>query len=229
MTLYVEDVTVRFGAERVLGAITLMVKPGERVGLIGPNGAGKTTLLNVINGLVTPASGRLRLDGTSLGGASPERVARLGVARTFQSPRVFAQLTVEQNVRAGRRLDVEPWIEWAGLGTRRGGLAERLSPGEARRLELARALASDPRVLLLDEPCGGLNPAETLAMADLIARAATPDRLTILVEHKLGVVRRLCDRIVVLHLGETIFDGPPAALADHPRVLEAYLGPARPP
>src|SRR6266540_3814970 len=150
-----------------------------------------------------------------------------GVSRTFQSPRLFPHLTVEENIRCGRGLDAAPWLDWADLGSRRGDLAETLAPGEARRLELARALAAGPGLLLLDEPCGGLGPADTDAMVTLIGRAAAPDCIVIVVEHKLGVVGRLCGRVVALSAGAVIFDGPPAALGRDPRVAEAYLGRAR--
>jgi branched-chain amino acid transport system ATP-binding protein len=136
-------------------------------------------------------------------------------------------MTVAENVRAGRRLEAEPWLDLVGLMPRRGELAAALAPGEARRLELARALVGAPRVLLLDEPCGGLTPAETDAMVALIERAAGPGCMVIVVEHKLGVISRLCRRVAVLHLGEKIFDGPAGALRADRRVLEAYLGKTR--
>jgi ABC-type branched-subunit amino acid transport system ATPase component len=224
VTLAVEGVTVWFGTTAALAGVELVIAPGERVGLVGPNGAGKTTLLDVIGGLVAPRAGRVRLGARGLGGLAPDRVAREGIARTFQTPRLFGQLTVAANVRAGRALDPLPWLVLAGLADRQDDLAATLTPGEARRVELARALASEPRVLLLDEPCGGLTPAETDTMAALIGRAATPDRITVLVEHKLDVVAQVCARVVVLHHGEKIFDGPSSAFRLDPRVHEAYWG-----
>jgi ABC-type branched-subunit amino acid transport system ATPase component len=224
VTLAVEGLTVWFGTTAALVHVEFTVSPGERLGLVGPNGAGKTTLLDVIGGLVAPRAGRVRLGGRVLGGLAPDRVAREGVARTFQTPRLFRQMTVAANVRAGRALDPGPWLALAGLADRRDELAATLTPGEARRVELARALASDPRVLLLDEPCGGLTVAETDAMAALIRRAATPGRITILVEHKLDVIAQVCERVAVLHHGEKIFDGPASAFRLDPRVHEAYLG-----
>lgn len=227
MTLSVEGVSVSFAALSALSEVSLTVAPDERLGLIGPNGAGKTTLLNVISGLIRPASGAVRLDGRTLTGLGPDSVARAGVARTFQIPRLFTRMTVAQNVRAGRSLDAGPWLALVGLLGRRDDLAGTLNPAEARRLELARALAGEPRVLLLDEPCGGLTPAESEAMAQLLDREAMPGRITILIDHKLHVVSRLCEKVAVLHLGEKIFDGPAGALRADPRVLDAYLGRAR--
>jgi ABC-type branched-subunit amino acid transport system ATPase component len=136
-------------------------------------------------------------------------------------------MTVAQNVSAGRPLDAQPWLALVGLLPRRGDLAAALTPGEARRLELARALAGRPRVLLLDEPCGGLSAAETEDIAALLEGAVTPATIMVVVEHKLRVISRLCARVAVLHLGEKIFDGPPAALRADRRVLEAYLGKSR--
>lgn len=225
--LSVEGISVRFDGISALSSVTLAVAPGERLGLIGPNGAGKTTLLNVITGLVRPAAGAIRLDGRALTGLAPDAVARAGVGRTFQSPRLFTRMTVEENARAGRPLDAKPWLDLVGLLPRRDDLAAALTPGEARRLELARALAGEPRLLLLDEPCGGLNSAETETMVALLERAAGPGRITIVVEHKLRVVSRLCERLAVLHLGEKIFDGPAGSLRADRGVLEAYLGKSR--
>ena len=225
--LSVESVSVRFDAISALSSVSLAVAAGERLGVIGPNGAGKTTLLNVLTGLVRPADGVIRLDGRSLTGLAPDAVARRGVARTFQSPRLFTRMTVEENARAGRPLDVEPWLHLVGLGARRDDLAADLTPAEARRLELARALAGTPRVLLLDEPCGGLTSGEIEEIVALLERAVAPGTVMLVVEHKLRVVSRLCERIAVLHLGEKIFDGPAGDLPSDRRVLEAYLGKAR--
>ncbi len=224
MTLAVEGVSVRFDGTEALRGVSLAAAPGERLGLVGPNGAGKTTLLDAVSGLLRPVAGAVRLGETRLTGLGADAVARAGVGRAFQSPRLFTRMTVEENVRAGRVLDARPWLALVGLEARRAELAGALTPGEGRRLELARALAGEPRVLLLDEPFGGLTPAETEAMAALVLRAGAPGRITLLVEHKLAVVTRLCPRVVVLHLGEKIFDGPAASLRGDPRVVEAYLG-----
>lgn len=224
MKLSVDDVSLSFDGTAALARVSLSAVPGECLGLIGPNGAGKTTLLNVINGLARPQSGRVVLFGRPLIGLGPDQVAQAGVARTFQSPRLFTRMTVEENVRSGRAVDTEPWLRFAGLESRRAELAAVLTPAEARRLELARALAAEPDLLLLDEPCGGLNPAEAEATTTLLKRAITPRRITILVDHKLDVIRRLCERAVVLHLGEKIYDGPVTTLRSDSRVVEAYLG-----
>ena len=228
MMLSVDGILVHFAGTTALERVSLNARPGECLGLIGPNGAGKTTLLNALSGLVRPEAGRIALFGRPLTGLAPDRSAEAGVGRTFQSPRLFSRMTVEENVRSGRAVEVGPWLRWAGLEPRRDDMAGVLTPAEARRLELARALAARPDLLLLDEPCGGLSPADTEAMVALLRDAAAPDRITILVEHKLGVIRRLCDRAVVLHLGEKIFDGPAEALRRDPRVIEAYLGAAPP-
>jgi ABC-type branched-subunit amino acid transport system ATPase component len=224
VSLTLERVSVSFGRLSALEDVSFTVAPGERVGLVGANGAGKTTLLDVITGLTRPGSGTVRLGPTLLSGRPPEEVARAGVARTFQSPRVAPWMTVAENVRAGRRVDAEPWLGLAGLDARRDELAATLTRAEARRLELARALAGRPRLLLLDEPFGGLTAHERESLEALLAHDAASDRIVILVEHRLGVVRRLADRVVVLHLGEKIFDGAPAAMGHDPGVLAAYLG-----
>jgi ABC-type branched-subunit amino acid transport system ATPase component len=224
VTLAVERLSISFGRTAALREVSFTVHPGQRLGLVGPNGAGKTTLLDGISGLVRPDEGEVWLGATRLTGLAPDRVAGAGVARTFQTPRILGRLTVEANARAGRAVDAGPWLARVGLEARRGDLAAGLTPGEARRLELARALAGEPRVLLLDEPFGGLTAGETDALARVLEQAAAPGRVVILVEHKLAVIRRLADRVVVLQHGEAIFDGPPAAMGASLRVLDAYLG-----
>jgi len=226
VTLSVEGLSVHFGSTRALVGVDLTVGAGERLGLLGPNGAGKATLLNAIGGLVRPAAGAVRLDGRGLTRLAADRVARAGVGRTFQWPRLFARMTVAENVRAGRGVDAGRWLALVGLEGRRDEMAAALTPGEGRRLELARVLAGEPPLLLLDEPCGGLNVAETEAMVALLDRAMA-GRITILIEHRLDVVDRLCRRAAVLHLGEKIFDGPVEAFRGDARVREAYLGRAR--
>jgi ABC-type branched-subunit amino acid transport system ATPase component len=225
--LSLDRVSVSFGRLAALDGVSFTAEHGERVGLVGANGAGKTTLLDVITGLTRPRSGTVHLGATRLTGRAPEQVARAGVARTFQSPRVAPWMTVAENVRAGRRVDAERWLRLAGLEARRDELAAALTRAEARRVELARALAGHPRVLLLDEPFGGLTTVESDSLAALLTHDPAAERIVILVEHRLGIVRRLADRVVVLHRGEGIFDGAPGAMGDDPAVLQAYLG--RPP
>lgn len=227
MTLAVEGLSVTFGATPALRGVSLTAAPGERVALVGPNGAGKTTLLDAVGGLIRPTGGEVRLGARRLTDLPADAVARAGVARAFQAPRVCPRMTIRENVRAGRALDPRPWLALAGLEARADELAGTITPGEERRLELARALAGGPRLLLVDEPFGGLTAAETDAMAALIEGAAVPGRITVVVDHKVGVVTRLCPRVVVLHLGEKIFDGPSSALRTDARVQEAYLGTAR--
>jgi ABC-type branched-subunit amino acid transport system ATPase component len=225
--LAVERLSVRFGRVTALRDVSLVATPGERLGLVGPNGAGKTTLLDAISGFVRPDAGEVRLAERRLTGLSPDEVARAGVGRGFQTPRRFARLSLAANVRAGRPLDPRPWLRAAGLDARCDDLADTLTASEARRTELARILAGRPRLLLLDEPFGGLTQVETETMIRLLADAAAPDRITVLVDHKLGAVTRCCDRVLVLHLGEKVFDGPAARLREDARVLEVYLGRSR--
>ena len=234
--LEVEGLTCRFGGLTALDRVSLAVGEGEIFGLIGPNGAGKTTLFNVLSG-VTPASdGRMRFAGTRLEGLDSCRINRLGIARTFQNLRLFASLSVAENVEVGllRRRDGSPrqrrqhLHELLALVDLEDGLARpaaSLSYGERRRLEIARALATGPRLLLLDEPAAGMNPAEKDDLSDLIRRIREHFSLTILlIEHHVPLVMRLCDRIAVLNFGERIALGPPEAVRRDPRVVEAYLG-----
>lgn len=222
--LRVEGLTVRFGGVEALGDLALEVAPGETVGLIGPNGAGKTTLFDALTGVVRPDAGRIRIAGRDIDGLAPHAIAELGVARTFQGIRLFRRLSVRDNVRAGRRVDAEAWLGRVGLTHRRDALPDELAPAEQRRLELARALAVEPRLLLLDEPVGGLTPAETTAFENLLRAVALPGRATVLIEHRVDLVAALCRRIVVLDFGRKIADGAPADVLGDARVRAAYLG-----
>jgi len=236
--LVVRDLARRFGGVRALDGVSLEIAEGERRAVIGPNGAGKTTLFNMLAGELAPTSGSVELFGIDVTGARPWRVARDGLARVYQRAELFPSLTAAENLE----LAFAPHGPWPfgrrdrAAGVRAGGLLERvglagrdaarpsaLSHGERRQLELAVALASDPRVLLLDEPTAGMSPAETARIVELIA--ALPRALTLLViEHDMDVVFRLADRITVLHEGKVLAEGDPSTVRADPRVREVYLG-----
>ncbi|MFE5908983.1 ABC transporter ATP-binding protein [Streptomyces wedmorensis] len=236
--LHASGIDVRFGGVHALRGVTVSVRPGEICGLIGPNGAGKTTLFDVLSGMRRPDAGAIAYDGTDITRRPPAWRARHGIRRTFQRQQLFGQLTVTDNLvvaqdwrggvrpSAGRhRQRAAAVLHDCGLDTLAGSYAGGLPVGQARMVELARALADPPRVLLLDEPASGTTPEERRRLASLIRRTATDDDCAVLlVEHNVAFVMDLCSRVVVLDLGHVLAEGTPAEIHANPAVREAYLG-----
>ena len=236
--LEVERLTKGFGGVLAVGDVSLTLEAGELLGVMGPNGSGKTTLFNLIAGALRPDRGRIRFQGHDIAGLAPHRVCARGVARTFQLVRPFAGLSALDNVRVGclygRRRGVDARTEalrllaLVGLEGRAATAAAALTLMDRKRLELARALATSPDLLLLDEFMAGLNPAETAAAMALIRRLVADGLAVLMVEHIVWALMDLARRVVVLSAGEKIADGPPAAVAADPRVVDVYLGAERP-
>jgi branched-chain amino acid transport system ATP-binding protein len=247
--LEVRDLSVRFGGIRAVSGVSLAVGAGEILSIIGPNGAGKTTIFNVVTGLYRPTTGEVRLGGRPISLLPPHARAQLGVARTFQNIRLFRDLTVGENVRVARYgraragllesvlrtpgfrrersetdARVAALLEGVGLRDRSGELARNLPYGDQKRLELARALAVEPSVLLLDEPAAGMSTGEADALMALIRGLRDRGLAILLVEHHIRVVMGVSDRVFVLNHGERIAEGPPAAVRREPAVIAAYLG-----
>jgi branched-chain amino acid transport system ATP-binding protein len=232
--LELRRLTRHFGGLRAVSGLDLEVREGEILGLIGPNGAGKTTVFNLVTGFVRPTSGDVIFDGRSLVGLRPHAVAARGVARTFQVVKPFAGLSALENVtlaaflRHKARRDAEARareaLERVGLGRRAESSARQLTLMEQKRLELARALATGARLLLLDEPMGGLNPSEVDVASDLVAGLKRSGVTVVLVEHVMKAIMRISDRVVVLHHGEKIAEGRPAEVVADPGVVAAYFG-----
>jgi branched-chain amino acid transport system ATP-binding protein len=250
LLLETRNVTKRFGGLTAVKSLSMQVPRGALYGLIGPNGAGKTTVFNLLTGVYLPTEGDVVFDGSRLDGRKPFEITRLGVARTFQNIRLFPDLTVLENVMAAQHLRSRQTVADAVIGTGRHHREERASRersmtllgifdlqrvadepatslpyGSQRRLEIARALATEPRLLLLDEPAAGMNPQESLELMELIRSLRARFGLTILlVEHNMRVVMGVCERIQVIDYGETIAIGTPREIQDNPEVIEAYLG-----
>ena len=223
-----------FGGVQAVAALDLDVAEGEVVGLIGPNGAGKTTVFNLLSGFLAPDAGQIRFRGRSVLGWKPHAICALGLARTFQIVRPFPRLTVLDNVLVGAlgrhpdareaRARARRVVDRLGLGARASTLAAGLTLAERKRVELARALATEPALLLLDEVMAGLNPTEIATLVGLIRDIHAGGVSILLIEHNMRAVMALSNRIVVLNFGERVAEGPPAAVASHPKVSEAYLG-----
>lgn len=235
IALAASDVSVEFSGLRALDHVSLALSQGEILGLIGPNGSGKTTLVNAITGQVSLAGGRISLGDIDLTGRSPRAVALAGIARSFQIVRLFDNLTVAENVataalshgasRAEARRTASALLDEFGLSGRADDLAEALSYGDKRRVEIARSLAGDPLFLLLDEPAAGMNEAETAALLEILSRLPAARNLGLLIiDHDMGLIMRLCERLHVLAFGRTIAEGDRRSVRDDPAVIEAYLG-----